>query len=70
MNNSVAFYLDRVCSAPAYGFKAGHEIINAILRAIDHDSSLTDEEYDRIIKTCHQAHITMMEDNYNDGWYL
>ena len=68
MNNSVAFYLDRVCSATAYGFKAGHEILDTIIRSIQCDSSLTEEEYHHIIKSCQQAHIKMMEENYNDGW--
>ena len=62
------FYRSRVNSAPNYGFKAGHEIIAVILRTALRDTLLTNDEYISIINLCDQAHIKMMEDNYNAGW--
>ena len=62
------FYRGRIESAPHYGFKAGHEILTVIQRSAFFDSLLTKEEYNSIINLCQQAHIKMMEDNYNAGW--
>ena len=65
---SVDFYRDRIKACPSYGFKSGHQILTVIQRCVFWDSSLTKEEYNSIINLCHQAHIKMMEDNYNAGW--
>ena len=62
------FYKDRIESAPKYGFKSGHEILNTIIRTAFWDSFLTGNEYILIINLCEKAHIKMMEDNYNAGW--
>ena len=62
------FYCSRIDSAPKYGFKAGHELINIIMRTAYWDSFLTMAEYKTIINLCEEAHIKMMEDNYNAGW--
>ena len=61
-------YRGRIESAPLYGFKSGHEIIKTVCRTAFRDSYLTTEELDSIINLCEQAHIKMMEDNYNAGW--
>lgn len=62
------FYMGRISSCPFYGFKSGHEILELILRCAYHDSLLTDEEYNSIIKQADLCHIKMMEDNYNGEW--
>lgn len=62
------FYRGRIESAPNYGFISGHEILRFVLRTAFHDTYLTLQEFDSIIKLCEKAHIKMMEDNYNAGW--
>lgn len=62
------FYRGRIESAPSYGFIAGHEILKVVCRTAFNDSFLTDDEFISIIKLCEQAHIKMMEENYNAGW--
>lgn len=62
------FYRDRLSACPSYGFKAGHEILELVLRCAGCDSSLTAEEYNSIIKQADLCHIKLMEGNYNDGW--
>ena len=62
------FYRGRIESAPSYGFVSGHDILKTIARCAFLDSSLTLDEFDSIINLCEQAHIKMMEDNYNAGW--
>lgn len=65
------FYRDRILSCPNYGFKSGEEILQVIRECATHDindSFLTIGEYNTIINLCQQAHIIMMEDNYNAGW--
>ena len=62
------FYRGRIESAPHYGFVAGHDILYCVTRCAFNDSYLTTEEFDSIINLCQQAHIKMMEDNYNAGW--
>ena len=62
------FYKGRIESAPAYGFTAGHDIIRTVCRCAYNDSYLTTDEFDSIINLCQQAHIKMMEENYNAGW--
>ena len=65
------FYRGRIESCPSYGFKAGHELLDLINRCAKHDmyvAFLTSTEYNTIINLCEQAHIKMMEDNYNAGW--
>lgn len=62
------FYKDRIVSCRSYGFKSGHEILIVIQRCAFWDSFLTIEEFDSIINLCEQAHIKMMEENYNAGW--
>lgn len=68
-NNSVfEFYRDRLRACPLYGFKSGHEILTTITRTAFMDSELTLDEFNSIIILAEQAHIRMMEDNYNAGW--
>ena len=62
------FYKGRIESCLSYGFKAGHEILKTIIRCAFWDSFLTEDEYNSIINLCEQAHIKMMEENYNAGW--
>ena len=62
------FYRGRVESAPADGFKAGHLLLDLILRCAYHDDMLTRDEITSIIKLCDKAHIKMMEEDFNAGW--
>lgn len=62
------FYIGRIESVPAYGFTAGHDLLRVILRTAFNDSFLTLDEFNSIMNLCQQAHIKMMEDNYNAGW--
>lgn len=65
------FYRDRINACPLYGFEAGEQILTVIHSCAYYDAGrgfLTSEEYSSIIKLCQQAHIKMMEDNYNEGW--
>ena len=62
------FYRDRIDSCPNYGFTSGHQILHVITRRAFNDSMLTDREFNSIIILAEQAHIKMMEDNYNAGW--
>lgn len=62
------FYADRIKACPKYGFKAGEEMLQAVLSCAGLDQMLTLEEFNSIITLCVRAHIKMMEDNYNDGW--
>lgn len=62
------FYKGRIDSCPSYGFKAGHEILDFVLRCAGADNTLTREEYNSIIKQADFCHIKMMEENYNAGW--
>lgn len=62
------FYRGRIESAPLYGFTSGHEILKTVTRCAFNDSYLTTQEFDSIINLCEQAHIKMMEENYNAGW--
>ena len=65
---SFDFYKDRLRTCPSYGFVSGHEILKTVTRCAFHDSTLTEEEFHNIIMLAEQAHIKMMEDNYNAGW--
>lgn len=60
------FYRGRALQAPLYGFKCGHDMLEMILHCIACDDLLTSDEIDSIINLCEQAHIKMMEDNYNE----
>ena len=62
------FYRGRVESAPSYGFNAGHQLLDLIIRCAYHDDMLTPDEITSIIKLCDNAHIKMMEDDHNAGW--
>lgn len=62
------FYRGRLSACPSYGFKAGHDLLLLILRCALSDSFLTLSEFNSIINLAEQAHIKMMEDNYNAGW--
>ena len=62
------FYKGRIISCPSYGFKAGHEILDLIIRCAYADSTLTKDEYNSIIKQADTCHKKLMEDNYNEGW--
>lgn len=68
MSEAFIFYRDRLRACPLYGFRSGHEILTTVTRTAFNDSELTLEEFDSIIKLAEQAHIKMMEDNYNAGW--
>ena len=62
------FYKDRLNACPSYGFREGHKILCMVTRCAFHDSFLTEDEYHNIISLAEEAHIKMMEDNYNAGW--
>lgn len=62
------FYRDRINACPNYGFTSGHQILHVITRCAFNDFMLTDREFNSIIILAEQAHIKMMEDNYNAGW--
>ena len=69
MSNPVFdFYRGRLESAPNYGLLGGHQIIANVTRCAFHDSFLTPQEFNSIIILAEQAHIKLMEVNYNDGW--
>lgn len=62
------FYRDRLRACPSYGFVQGEEIICMVTRCAFWDSTLTTEEFNSIINLADEAHIKLMEDNYNEGW--
>ena len=62
------FYKDRLSSCPSYGFICGHDMLKMVTRCAFWDSTLTLDEFNSIINLAEQAHIKMMEDNYNAGW--
>ena len=62
------FYKGRLSACPSYGFQEGHKILCMVTRCAFHDSTLTDAEFNSIMNSAEQAHIKMMEDNYNAGW--
>ena len=65
------FYRDRIASCPSYGFTSGEEllkVIHACAYFSANTGELTPSEFSSIINLCEQAHIKMMEDNYNAGW--
>lgn len=68
MNNAFTFYRDRLIACPSYGFEQGHELLCMVTRCAFCDSTLTDEEFNSIINLAEEAHIKMMEANYNEGW--
>ena len=68
MSNAYDFYKGRLSVCSSYGFICGHDILKMVTRCAFYDSTLTEEEYHNIIMLAEQAHIKMMEDNYNEGW--
>ena len=68
MSKIFDFYRDRLSVCPSYGFQCGHDILKMVTRCAFHDSTLTEDEYHNIIMLAEQAHIKMMEDNFNAGW--
>ena len=62
------FYKSRLAFAPLYGMNGGHQIIKAVTRCAFWDSYLTADEFNSIIILAEQAHIKLMEENYNAGW--
>lgn len=65
------FYKGRIESCPSYGFKAGEQMLSVIHSCAYYDAGrdfLTIAEFNSIIILCQQAHIKMLEDNYNAGW--
>lgn len=68
MTKTAEFYLGILKACPAYGFQTGHEILQMVTRCAFWDSTLTLDEFNSIINLAEQAHIKMMEDNYNAGW--
>ena len=68
MSSVFDFYKGRIDSCPSYGFKSGHEILKVVVRCAFWDSTLTIDEFNSIMILAEQAHIKMMEDNYNAGW--
>lgn len=63
------FYRDRLRACPSYGFIQGHELLCMVTRCAFWDSSLTLDEFNSIIKLADEAHIKMVEANYNEGWH-
>ena len=61
------FYKGRLQSAPFYGINGGHQIIKAVTRCAFWDSFLTADEFNSIIILAEQAHIKIMEENFNAG---
>ena len=68
MSELFNFYKGRIETCPSYGFVAGHDLLRGIVRTAFNDSFLTLDEFNIIMNLCQQAHIKMMEDNYNAGW--
>ena len=62
------FYKCRIESAHNYGFRSGHEILKVVIRTSFNDSLLTPDEFATIINLCEEAHIKLMEENFNEGW--
>lgn len=65
------FYKGRIQSCPLYGFSSGEELLKVVHSCSYYSANsgeLTPEEFSSIINLCEQAHIKMMEDNYNAGW--
>ena len=62
------FYRDRIASCPSYGFKAGEELLNLIIRCVNVDPLLTVTEVNSIIISAYETHKKLMEVNYNAGW--
>lgn len=62
------FYLDRLEVCTKYGFTAGHDIIAAVIHVATFDSMLTSDEFSVILDKAHEAHIKLMEVNYNEQW--
>lgn len=62
------FYVGRITSCPLYGFRAGSELLDLIVRCAAVDSLLTADEYNSIIKQADDCHKKLMEDNYNEGF--
>ena len=62
------FYVYRILSCPDYGFRAGHEILDLVMRCAANDSRLSEHDWKVIIELVEGAHIYMMEDNYNGNW--
>lgn len=66
------FYRDRIKSCPSYGFKAGGELLDLVIRCVNHDQLagyLTIEELNIIMNLCVDAHIKMLEEDFNNGWH-
>ena len=71
MSDLFNFYKGRIEACPSYGFKSGEELlahIHACAYASANFGELTPAEFSSIINLCEQAHIKMMEDDYNAGW--
>lgn len=65
------FYRGRIQACPCYGFKSGEELLKVVHSCAyfsANSGELTPVEFRSIINLCQQAHIKMMEDNYNEGW--
>lgn len=62
------FYLSRINAAPRYGLKAGHELLHLILRCAMSDDMLTREDFSSIIKSAEEAHIKILEEDFNEGF--
>lgn len=65
------FLRGRVEACPSYGFSSGEEllrVIHACAYYCANSGELTPAEFSSIINLCEQAHIKMMEENYNAGW--
>ena len=60
------FYIRRLMACPAYGFKAGHEILNIIVRCSQNDPTLSYDDKIRIMEVVHEVHKYLMEVNYNE----
>lgn len=65
------FYKGRIESCPFYGFDSGEELLKLIHACAYYSANsgeLTPPEFSSIINLCEQAHIKLMEENYNADW--
>ena len=62
------FYRGRILSAPCYGFRSGHQLLDVILNCAENDDMLTDADRETIINLCELSHQKMLEEDFKNGW--
>lgn len=62
------FYLNRLEVCTNYGFTAGHDLIATVIHAATFDNMLTKHDFSVILDKAQEAHIKLMEVNYNEQW--